>query len=159
MSKQNKVPIQIAHMVRDSCLCLATQRAARALSRRFDDVFRPLGITSGQFSLLMALSRPAPWRIGDLAQMLVMDRTTITANLKPLERDGLIAIEVAAQDKRARQVSLTPAGRKLLARALPIWTKTHLEVDALLGRDPAPLRADLSALSRAHPGAHSVTSS
>ena len=150
MSKPSAVPIEVTHLVRDTCLCLATQRAARALSRRFDEVFRTLGISSGQFSLMMALSRPSPWRIGDLANMLAMDRTTITANLKPLERDGLVTSKSDANDKRSRNVTLTPAGRKLLARALPIWKATHRQVDKLLAHDPAALRADLAALARPH---------
>jgi len=87
------------HFVRDHCLCLASQRAARALSRRFDERFRALGITSGQFSLLNALNRPVPPSIGSVADLLVMDRTSLTANLKPMpiwtevhgEIDGVLA--------------------------------------------------------------------
>ena len=150
MSKQENISLETALMVRDTCLCLATQKAARALSRLFDDAFRSLGITSGQFSLMMALSRPAPWRIGDLAAFLAMDRTTITANLKPLEREGFVSIESDAADKRGRNAKLTPAGRKLLARAVPIWKEMHREVDRKLAHDAAPLRADLAALARSY---------
>ena len=150
MSKQEKLLRETVHMVRDTCLCLATQRAARTLSRLFDDAFRPLGITSGQFSLMMALSRPLPWRIGDLANMLAMDRTTITANLKPLERDGFVSIAIDKDDKRGRNATLTSKGHVLLKRALPIWKETHREVDKMLARDPDPLRADLTALSGVH---------
>ena len=152
MSKRENFPIELTYMVRDTCLCLHTQRAARTLSRRFDEAFRHLGITSGQFSLLMALSRPAPWRIGDLANFLAMDRTTITANLKPLERDGLVSIATDAADKRGRNITLTSDGRTLLKRALPIWKSTHREIDKALARDPDFLRADLMALSRAPAG-------
>ena len=150
MSKQKHLTLKTTHMVRDTCLCLATQRAARALSRRFDDAFRPFGITSGQFSLMMALSRPAPWRIGELADMLAMDRTTITANLKPLERDGLISVEVSKGDKRSRDVTLTSKGRTLLGHALPIWKETHRQVANKLAGDPASLRADLASLAPAY---------
>ena len=89
MSKRAAPPVSVTHQVRDACLCLHVQRAAGALARRFDDAFRPFGITSGQFSLLMSLNRATPASIGAVATLLVMDRTTLTANLRPLERRGL----------------------------------------------------------------------
>src|SRR5512135_1240601 len=107
-------------LVRDACLCLHVQRAARALARRFDEAFRPLGLTNGQFSLLMALNRPKPPSIAPLAEFLAMDRTTLTAALKPLERRGLIAISVDPDDRRGRLLRLTGKGRGLLAKALLI---------------------------------------
>lgn len=124
-------------MVRDTCLCLATQRAARALARRFDDAFRVLDLTNGQFSLLMALNRPKPPTIAPLAEFLAMDRTTLTAALKPLERRGLIQISVDPDDRRSRLLKLTAKGRGLLARALPIWKEHH----ALLERETGPADA------------------
>src|SRR5512138_27548 len=111
--------------VRDHCLCLATRRAARATSRRFDEAFRPLGLTSGQFSLLMSLNRPEPPTLGSVASLLAMDRTTLTANLKPLERRRLLKVSVDKEDRRSRRLALTPAGRALLTRAYPIWKDTH----------------------------------
>ena len=81
-----ELPLGATHEVRDACLCLHVQRAARALARRFDAVLAPLGLTQGQFSLLMSLNRPQPPSIGSVAALLAMDRTTLTANLKPLER-------------------------------------------------------------------------
>ena len=78
------LPLGTTFEVRDRCLCLAAQRAARALARRFDAVLKPHGLTNGQFSLLMALNRPEPPRISDLAPFLAMDRTTLTAALKVL---------------------------------------------------------------------------
>jgi DNA-binding MarR family transcriptional regulator len=112
-------------MVRDACLCLHVQRAARALARRFDDVLRPLGLTNGQFSLLMSLNRPEAPSIGSVAALLAMDRTTLTANLKPLERRGLLKVAVDREDKRSRRLIITPAGRALLAKAFPVWRKEH----------------------------------
>src|SRR5919199_6973244 len=82
------VPFETTLEVRDTCLCLHVQRAARALARRFDEALRPVGLTHGQFSLLMSLNRPEPPTIGSVAALLAMDRTTLTANLKPLERRG-----------------------------------------------------------------------
>src|SRR5579885_3024543 len=98
--------------VRDNCLCLHVQRAARALARRFDEAFRSLGITHGQFSLLNALNRPQPASRTSVSTLLAMDRTTLTANLKVLERKGLVKIAVDTEDRRSRKLSLTPgAGR------------------------------------------------
>jgi len=118
--------------VRDHCLCLHVQRAARALARRFDEALRPLGINQGQFSLLMSLNRPDPPTISRVAAFLAMDRTTLTAVLKPLERRGLLSMTVDKEDRRNRRLTLTDAGRKLLRDALPIWTKTHAAVDTML---------------------------
>ena len=119
----------------DACLCLHVQRAARALARRFDDAFRPLGITHGQFSLLMSLNRPTPARIGAIATLLAMDRTTLTANLKPLARRGLVQVSIDPDDRRSRMLALTPAGRKLLAAALPIWKRSHGELERKIAND------------------------
>jgi len=135
-------------MVRDRCLCLHVQRAARALARRFDDVFRPLDVTSGQFSLLMSLNRPEAPTLGNVATVLAMDRTTLTAALKPLERRGLVKIAVDKEDRRSRRLTLTAAGRALLARALPLWIATHDAIDAELEpHSPDGLRAALRALA------------
>lgn len=123
--------------VRDHCLCLHVQRAARALARRFDEALRPLGINQGQFSLLMSLNRPDAPTISRVAAFLAMDRTTLTAVLKPLERRGLLNMTVDKADRRNRRLTLTDAGRKLLRDALPIWTKTHAAVDTMLAEQNA----------------------
>jgi DNA-binding MarR family transcriptional regulator len=124
------------------------QRAARALARRFDDAFRPLGLSNGQFSLLMSLNRPEPASMGSVAALLAMDRTTLTANLKPLARRGLVNVTVDKEDRRSRRLTLTPAGRALLMAAVPVWKKTHAAVERLLARStPEDLRAALRALS------------
>ncbi len=94
LGSKRAVPLAATQRVRDACLCLHVQRAARALARRFDEVFRPLGLTNGQFSLLMALNRPEPASLGGVAALLAMDRTTLTAALKPLQRRGLVKIAV-----------------------------------------------------------------
>ena len=139
---------QTTLLVRDTCLCLHAQRAARALARRFDDALRPAGLTSGQFSLLMSLNRPEPPSIAQVAALLTMDRTTLTANLKPLERRGLVEVRTHDRDKRRRILGLTPSGRTLLAAAVPIWQRTHHAIESLLApSSPGRLRADLLALS------------
>ena len=145
---RDDLPLAVTHEVRDRCLCLHAQRAARALARRFDDALRPFGLTNGQFSLLMSLNRPLPPTIGEVAQLLVMDRTTLTANLKPLERRKLLEIVVDEKDRRNRRLRITAAGRVRLAAALPVWRSTHDEVDALLSRPPQRLRVDLERLHK-----------
>src|SRR5437762_9244602 len=144
MSTGELLPHEVTRKVRNTCLCLHLQSAARAVARRFDDALRPLGLTNGQFSLLMSLNRPEPATIGSVAALLAMDRTTLTAALKPLQRRGLVKVMVDDNDRRSRRLKLTRAGRALLARAVPIWRRTHTEIDRLLPRSGADrLRRDL----------------
>jgi DNA-binding MarR family transcriptional regulator len=154
MSNPRDVPFETTHLVRDTCLCLHVQRAARALSRLFDEALRPVGLTSGQFSLLNALNRPAPPPIAPVAKLLAMDRTTLTAALKPLERDGLVAIAIDPDDRRSRLLRLTDKGREVLASAIPIWRDVHGAIEAgLPGCEPGDLRGALNGLSRSRPAA------
>lgn len=145
---RDDLPLTVTHEVRDRCLCLHLQRAARAIGRRFDEALKPVGLSHGQYSLLVSLNRPEAPRISDVARLLAMDRTTLTANLKPLKRRGLLAIVADTSDQRVRRLVLTDAGRDVLIRAVEIWRNTHKEVDALvpLGR-PEKLRGDLLALT------------
>jgi DNA-binding MarR family transcriptional regulator len=148
MSSDDELPFEITHRVRDTCLCLHVQRAARAVARRYDEALRPVGLTNFQFSLLMSLNRPEPAGMGQVSALLAMDRTTLTANLKPLERRGIVTIAAGPTDKRSRLLALTPAGRSLLAAALPLWETTQAEVERLVTEaGPDLLRADLRALS------------
>jgi DNA-binding MarR family transcriptional regulator len=124
---------------------LHVQRAARALARRFDEGLRPLGLTNGQFSLMMSLNRLEPPGMAVVAELLAVDRTTLTAALKPLERRGLVKIEVHPEDRRGRRLRLTAQGKKLLALAAPVWERMHAEVEAGLG-EPDRLRRDLQSL-------------
>jgi DNA-binding MarR family transcriptional regulator len=142
------LPFSVTLEVRDACLCMHVQRAARALARHFDEAFRPLNLTNGQFSLMMALNRPNPALMGPLADFLAMDRTTLTAALKPLLRRRLVRILANPRDARARLIVLTPAGKKLLARALPIWRKQHAAIEKGLDGTPAALKEELIYLSK-----------
>ena len=142
------VPFATALEVRDACLCMHVQRAARALARHFDEAFRPLNLTNGQFSLLMSLNRPNPAPMGAVSEFLAMDRTTLTAALKPLVRRKLIRITKDPDDARARLIQLTPAGKKLLTRTVPIWRAHHEALEKGLGRPPAALKDELRALAR-----------
>ena len=154
MSTGGDLPFGVTRHVRDNCLCFHLQRAARVVARRFDDAFRPLGLTSGQFSLLMSLNRAEAPSIGQVSAGLAMDRTTLTAALKPLERRGLVRVTVDPADRRSRRLTLTPAGKRLLAAALPSWRATLAEVRRQLsesgsepGSGPESLCASLRALS------------
>lgn len=146
MSKKASVPFATTLHIRDHCLCLHAQRTARALARHFDQALRPLGLTNGQFSLLMSLNRPQPPNMTAVATLLAMDRTTLTAALKPLEKKGYVRIVIAESDKRNRRLVLTEDGSEVLAAAVPIWHREHDRIEALLG-DPDRLRADLLAPS------------
>jgi DNA-binding MarR family transcriptional regulator len=143
-----ELPLSATHEVRDACLCLHVQRAARALARKFDEVLRPLDLTQGQFSLLMSLNRPEPPTISSVAVLLAMDRTTLTANLKPLERRHLIKVAIDKEDKRSRRLVITAAGRMLLGKAYPLWKKAHAETERRInGISANAVRNALRALS------------
>lgn len=141
------LPLETIHEIRDSCLCLASQRAARLLARRFDKLFAPLGLTNGQFSLMMALSGQWKPRLGELAEFLAMDATTVTAAVKTLERSGMLMLAPDEKDARARRPSLTQKGHDALALAVPMWCAEHARVqDGLQGIDAAKLALDLAQL-------------
>lgn len=148
MSNPQALPYERTPEVRDACLCLHAQRAARALARRFDDALRPFALTNGQFSLLMSLNRPEPPTLGSVAALLAMDRTTLTAALKPLERRKLLQVKVDKEDRRSRRLAITAAGRRLLNKAYPVWKETHAATEKLLVNATADaLRGTLRALS------------
>jgi len=147
MSNSVEIPYSTTLLVRDTCLCLHVQRAARALARLFDDALRPVGLTNGQFSLMMSLNRPEPPPMGPVANLLAMDQTTLTAALKPLRRRGWVNVTPGAKDKRSRLLSLTAEGKSVLAAAVPIWQSTHATLeDKLPGANGDGLRSMLLAL-------------
>jgi len=124
------------------------QRAARRLARRFDEALRPVGLTNGQFSLMMSLNRPQPASRSSVAALLALDSSTLTAALKPLERRGLVQITSDPTDRRNKRLALTAEGREVLAAAVSIWKSTHLQVESQLkNSDPSRLRQDLQELA------------
>ena len=129
MTRSTDAALPTAREIADTCLCLQTQRAARALARRFDAAFRPLGVTNGQFSLMAMLSAADHRRMNEIAAFLTMDRTTLTAALKALERSGLASIAVDPQDRRGRLVALTGEGRRVLDAAKTIWRDEHARLE------------------------------
>ncbi|MBB6483093.1 MarR family winged helix-turn-helix transcriptional regulator [Rhizobium lusitanum] len=147
MSNAVEIPFETTLLVRDTCLCLHVQRAARALARRFDEALRPFGLTNGQFSLMMSLNRPAPASMGSVTALLAIDQTTLTAALKPLERRGWVSIAPNPNDRRARLLSLTPSGKAALAAAVPVWKVTHAALEERLpDGNGDQLRRDLATL-------------
>ncbi len=142
------VPFETTLEVCDHCVCLHVQRAARALARRFDEALRTVGLTNQQFSLLMALNRPEPPTMAPVAQLLAMDRTTLTAALKPLQRRNLLRVQADPSNRRSRRLCLTKAGHALLSDGLPIWRQIHAQLEAEMpGIDTGEFQASLRVLA------------
>lgn len=127
------------------CACFNIRKASRAVTQLYDGMLQSSGLRVTQFTLLVVLASAGPITITHLGQMLVMDRTTMTRNLKPLVNQGLITIE-SGQDQRTRVVTLTASGRGALAKAFPLWEKAQTSVVERLGRKRwSTLLADLAA--------------
>ncbi|WP_263355760.1 MarR family winged helix-turn-helix transcriptional regulator [Acidicapsa ligni] len=148
-----EIPFSTTLLVRDTCLCLHVQRAARILARRFDMALRPVGLTNGQFSLLMSLNRPnlpgvPRATVSSVAELLGMDRTTLTAAARVLYGRDLLTLEAEEGDRRSKVLRLTIEGRRVLAKAVPIWVSEHAAVEAELGQSSNAdrLRQDLCTL-------------
>ena len=149
MPEVRDVPFETTLLVRDTCLCLHVQRAARALARFFDEELRPSGLNNGQFSLLMSLNRPSPPPMKPVAELLAMDQTTLTAALKPLQRNGWIEVVVNPKDRRERLLVLTSQGQSVLASALPLWTAAHAKLESTFpGNNLELFRQELVSLCR-----------
>lgn len=132
-----------------ACNCASVRRTGRVLTQLYDEILAPSGVRATQFALLSGLARTGPVALGDLAAGLVMDRTTLTRNLAPLERAGWVATAAGA-DRRTRQVLLTDEGRQALGRALPLWRTAQERVGERFGQERlAALRAELAALTAA----------
>lgn len=127
------------------CLCFASRRAARTITRAYERELRAHGIRATQFSLLAVLSLKGPQTIGDLANMLAVDRTTLSRNLDVVDAQGLVRLR-PGKDARARIVTLTPKGRTTLKKAMPAWRKVQMSLTDELGTGAAN---SLRRLSRA----------
>jgi DNA-binding MarR family transcriptional regulator len=117
-----------------ACLCLASRRASRAITRAFDRQLRPWGIRATQFSILTNLMERGPTTIGDLAEAMGIERTTLTRNLGVVEERGWVKIGIGKEDGRSRVVSATPKGRKAVYAALPAWRRAQAAATASVGR-------------------------
>ncbi len=114
------------------CICTNLRRAARAISQLYDEALTDTGIKITQFSLLRSIQRNEPAPINALAEEMELDRTTLARNLRPLEREGLIALS-AGNDKRVVEVALTRSGRAAVAHASPLWAKAQQDLAKRLG--------------------------
>ena len=110
-----------------NCTCFNLRKATRTVTQLFDEVMQPAGLRATQFTLLAAISSTGTIAIRQLAHVLVMDRTTLTRNLKPLETARLVKI-VPGEDRRTRNLTLTGKGRKALEKALPLWRQAQSRV-------------------------------
>ena len=125
------------------CVGLNIRRANRAVSQFYDEVLRPSGLRATQFSLLARVMELQPVTINELAEAVLMDRTTLGRNLKPLQKQGLVRI-APGPDRRTRRVTATPEGGGALMRSLPLWQKAQAHMRKKLGADRADrLIADL----------------
>jgi DNA-binding MarR family transcriptional regulator len=139
-----------AALAPDACNCLAVRSAARHISQFYDQLLAPSGLRGTQFSILARLKRVGPLTINALASEMVMDRTTLGRNILPLERDGLIRIETAANDRRAKQLQLTRTGEKRLQAAVQGWTEAQARFESTFGpKRAADLRTMLRAVAAA----------
>ncbi len=117
-----------------SCACFNLRKGARAITRLYDKYLGPMGLGSAQFTLLMAARGMGPIAISKLAKGAVLDRTTLTRNLRVLERKGLIRTQMGL-DRRAREVRLTNRGHEALIKAVPLWGKAQARVREGLGEE------------------------
>lgn len=115
------------------CSCLTLRQASRWLSQRYDEALAPCGLRITQYSVLSVLDRTGPSTLQDLAAALVMDRSTLGHNLRPLEREGLVVIGTDESDRRARRLSLSAKGKKALAEARPLWKAAQGEFERTFG--------------------------
>lgn len=130
------------------CLGFNVRKTARILAKAYDDALAPCGLKGTQFSVLAGLRSQGPLAMNELAALLKMDRTTLTRNLKPLERRGLVQGQ-SGNDRRQRATALTEEGTKLLAEAIPHWIRVQSRLVSLMGESEAEqLRASLRTLDR-----------
>lgn len=136
----------------DHCTCFAIRRAARHVSQGYDRALAPTGLRTTQFSLLSTLSRHGPQNLAAVAEVLLMDRTTMSRAVRPLERDGFVAIGPDREDGRARILTITSAGRAKLEEARPLWARAErLQREAYGEERSRQLHALLADLVRTMP--------
>jgi DNA-binding MarR family transcriptional regulator len=127
------------------CNCFTVRKAARRISRLYDDVLQPTGLRVTQFLILAALAKVQSISVNELAERLDLERTAMGKTLGPLDRDGLIRIEPSPTDGRIRLVMLRPKGKRVLRDAIPLWRQAQQRLADLNGEQwMAELRSSLS---------------
>ena len=134
MSKNTTKPNDLDVTNLATCTCANLRQAARVVTQAYNDALRPVGLRATQFTVLAKLSAKNKTPLTQLAEALVMDRTTLTRNLKPLERRKLIRIG-HEDDLRVRSVSITEAGSKVFEEALPEWQRVQMQIYSKLGKE------------------------
>ncbi len=124
--------IELGQVV-STCACFNLRKASRVITQHFDELLKPSGLLVTQFTIIVTVAAIKSGTINELAEILVMDRTTLTRNLKPLEREGWLKSE-PGQDQRTRVISLTANGEAALAKALPLWKQAQSMVEETLGQ-------------------------
>ena len=125
-----------------ACICLRFRKAARRVSQIYDQHLEPYGITITQYGLLGHIRRFEGIGVGALAEKLVMDPTTLTRNLRPLERKGFVIMTPDEKDRRSRNLSLTTPGYEALVAARPGWDAAQEKIKTVLGPDTNKLMID-----------------
>lgn len=143
---ENQAPPQLNEL----CNAGAVRRASRRLTQFYDDALRPSGLRFTQYGLLAAIDRreAAPPSLAELARAMVLDRSALGHNLRPLERDGLVALLEGQQDRRERRLVLTWQGKAKLREARGLWQLAQDRFHEVFGPDrAAALRATLNQLA------------
>jgi DNA-binding MarR family transcriptional regulator len=125
-------PLHTVDMVLEECACATLRETSRTLTRRYDEALKPSGLLATQYIVLVAIQKDQPATISRLAEMMAMDRTTLTRNLKPLEKTGLV-VSTRGDDQRQHVVSLTLKGKAAMEKAYPLWRKAQTHVATKMG--------------------------
>ncbi|MDB6079026.1 MAG: transcriptional regulator, MarR family [Akkermansiaceae bacterium] len=135
MPRRSKpAPTRSSEDVDEVCLAFNLRRASRLVSQVYDDAYRFMGLRNTQFSLLYALTKVQPATVQELAKQLDVERTTLTRNLAPLEKDGFLTV-TRGEDQREKRIELTEKGTKILAEGFPAWCAIQDRIEAMFGSE------------------------
>jgi DNA-binding MarR family transcriptional regulator len=151
LHRRNKTKPASLPVPRNACTCGSLRKASRRISQLYDTALAPVGIKSTQYSILSEVDRGSlegPVTMCELATAMVMDRSTLGHNLKPLERDDLVILRLSADDRRKRYVELTKKGRLMLRKSRRLWQHAEGRFESIFGKEPAAeLRAVLLSIA------------
>lgn len=128
--KPKKQSVETQHY---PCMCAVIRKTGRLLTKRYDYYLKPSGLKITQFSMLANIERNAGITVSKLAELLVMDQTTVTRNLRVLEKAGYIQIETDPVDHRIKRTQITDFGMSRMDEARPFWEKAQLEIEGIIG--------------------------
>ena len=154
MTKQNTtVGAKECREFGKTCVVHNLRRASRAVTQLYEEYLKPSGLLPTQFTLLAAVRVMGPVQMSRIAKELVLDRTTLTRNIRPLEREGLLSVVYAKSDQRLREICITKKGMKKLEQAIPYWQDAQNLATNMLGtsrldRMLGDLRATVNATTK-----------